>query len=136
MEDVRGPIAVCRELSRVARRGYVEVPSVWIECTFDVDVGPLTSRYPGYEKHRWPVFHEDDELLFVPKQVWLGLVEFVPASVPTKWRSDQRIWTTPAHWEDEIRARELAFSGQEKIIPLLRDYFDRFDYSPFRPAGD
>lgn len=136
LEDVRDPIAVCRELSRVARRGYVEVPSVWIECTFDVDVGPLTSRYPGYEKHRWLVFHEDDELLFVPKQVWLGLVEFVPASVSTKWRSDQRIWTTPAHWEDEIRARELAFSGQKQIIPLLRDYFDRFDYSPFRPAGD
>ncbi|WP_239313597.1 MULTISPECIES: hypothetical protein [unclassified Frankia] len=58
------------------------------------------------------------------------------SSTSTKWRSDQRIWTTPARWEDKIRARELAFSGQEQIITLLPDYFGRFDYSPFRPAGD
>jgi Methyltransferase domain len=134
LEDVRDPIAVCRELSRVARRGYVEVPSVWIECTFDVDVGPLTTRYPGYEKHRWLVFYDDHELLFVPKQVWLCLVEFVPAATSAKWRTDQRIWTTPVHWEEEVRARELAFSGQEQIIPLLRDYFRRFDYSAYQPA--
>jgi hypothetical protein len=47
---------------------------------------------------------------------------------------DQLIWTTPFHWEGEIRARELAFTGQEQIIPLLRDYFERFDYSAYRPA--
>ncbi|MPZ89231.1 MAG: methyltransferase domain-containing protein [Nitriliruptorales bacterium] len=133
LEDVRDPIAVSRELSRISRKGYVEVPSVWIECTFDVDVGPLTSRYPGYEKHRWLVFHEDGELLFVPKQVWLCLVEFVPTAMSAKWRTDQRIWTTPVHWEKEIRARELAFSGQEQIIPMLQGYFERFDYSSYRP---
>lgn len=134
LEDVRDPIAVCRELSRIARRGYVEVPSVWIECTYDIDVGPLTLRYPGYEKHRWLVLDENGELLFVPKQVWLALVEFLPQEEADRWRQDQRIWTTAVQWDYEIRARELSFSGQEEIIPMLQGYFDNFDYSPYTPG--
>lgn len=131
LEDIRDPIAVCKELSRVAKRGYVEVPSVWIECTYDIDVGPLTPQYPGYEKHRWLVFEEDDGLLFVPKQIWLSLINFLPRKETNRWRHDQRIWTTAVHWEGSIAARELTFSGQEQIIPLLRDYFSNFDYSPY-----
>jgi methyltransferase family protein len=134
LEDIRDPIVACKELSRVARRGYVEVPSAWIECTYDVDVGPLTHRYPGYEKHRWIVLYEDGELLFLPKQVWLCLIEFIPRDVSLRWRTDQRIWTTAMHWENVIRARELSFSGQEQIIPMLREYFDQFDYAPYRPS--
>lgn len=135
LEDVRDPIVVCHELARIARRGYVEVPSAWIECTYDVDVGPLTHRYPGYEKHRWIVLHHDGELLFIPKQVWLCLIEFIPRDVSLRWRTDQRIWTTAVHWENTISARELAFSGQEQIIPMLQTYFDRFDYSPYQPSA-
>lgn len=134
LEDIRDPIAVCRELSRVARRGYVEVPSAWIECTYDIDVGPLTPRYPGYEKHRWLVFEEDAGLLFVPKQVWLALLEFIPREESLRWRQDQLIWTTAVHWDGSIAARELAFSGQEEVIPMLREYFETFDYSPYTPS--
>ncbi|MEV7013382.1 methyltransferase domain-containing protein [Streptosporangium sp. NPDC051022] len=135
LEDVRDPIAVCRELSRIARRGYVEVPSAWIECTFDVDVGPLTARYPGYQKHRWLVLPENGELLFVPKQVWLCLVEFVPPEESRRWRTDQLIWSTAVHWEERIAARELAFAGQDEIIPLLTAYFENFDYTPYRASS-
>lgn len=134
LEDIRDPLVVCGELSRVARPGYVEVPSAWIECTYDVDVGPFAPRYPGYEKHRWIVLLEDGELLFIPKLVWMCLVEWIPAEETRRWRVDQRIWTTALHWDGEVRAKELAFSGHEQIIPLLRNYFDRFDYSLFRPA--
>jgi len=133
LEDVRDPIHVCRELVRVAPRGYVEVPSLWIECVFDVDVGPLTPRYPGYEKHRWLVMAEGHRLTFIPKQVWLCLLEFVPRDIADRYRHDQRIWTTPVHWERELHAEELIFSGQEQIIPLQQNYFARFDYGPYTP---
>ncbi|MGH3627320.1 MAG: hypothetical protein ACRDRL_07765, partial [Sciscionella sp.] len=88
----------------------------------------------GYEKHRWLVFDEGGELLFVPKQVWLALVEFLPQEEADRWREDQLIWTTAVHWDDEIRARELCFSGQDEIIPILRRYFESFDYSPYTPG--
>lgn len=78
---------------------------------------------------------EGNRLTFVPKQVWLCLMEFVPPDTAARWRHDQRIWTTPGDWERELRAEELVFSGQEVIIPLLRDYFARFDYSPYASDG-
>lgn len=43
-------------------RAYIEVPCAWIECIYDVDVGPLTHRCPGYETQRWIVLHEGWEL--------------------------------------------------------------------------
>src|SRR5438105_1380962 len=36
LEDVRDPIWVCSELSRVSRAGYVEVPTVEAELMYDV----------------------------------------------------------------------------------------------------
>ncbi len=37
------------------------------------------------------------------------------------------------HWERELHAEELIFSGQEQIIPLQQNYFARFDYGPYTP---
>ena len=48
LEDVRDPVWVCRELSRVARAGYVEVPSRLEEQSWGVH-GP----WAGWSHHRW-----------------------------------------------------------------------------------
>src|SRR5882757_1051667 len=37
LEDIRDPIWVCKELSRVARAGYVEVPTIEHELIYNVD---------------------------------------------------------------------------------------------------
>ena len=50
LEDVRDPIGVCRELSRVARAGYVEVPTVEAELIYNVEG---TGPFLGHEHHRW-----------------------------------------------------------------------------------
>lgn len=60
LEDVRDPIHACAEISRVARRGYVEVPSRLIES-----VRGLEGRnYVGHYHHRWLVDIENNELRF------------------------------------------------------------------------
>src|ERR1700738_5157092 len=42
LEDVRDPVWVCDELSRVARAGYVEVPTILAELGYWIDgEGPL-----------------------------------------------------------------------------------------------
>lgn len=52
LEHVADPVAACRELERVARRGYVECPASWIERVF---------HSPD---HRWLVDHEQGRLVF------------------------------------------------------------------------
>jgi len=55
LEDVRDPLFVCRELIRVCKAGCIEVPSIWIECQYGVDVESFSHLYLGFHKHRWLV---------------------------------------------------------------------------------
>jgi SAM-dependent methyltransferase len=66
LEDVRDPIRVCEEMSRVARAGYVEVPSLLDELTWlnpEVSGGP----WVGHAHHRWLCSAEQGELVFLTK---------------------------------------------------------------------
>lgn len=50
LEDVRDPIWVCQEMSRVAKAGYLEVPSVLNELTWRL---PGEGAYLGNRHHHW-----------------------------------------------------------------------------------
>jgi hypothetical protein len=63
LEDVRDPVKVCAELSRVARAGYVETPAAVTELTRGVE----SQHWCGWRHHRWLVEREGDGLLFLAK---------------------------------------------------------------------
>jgi hypothetical protein len=63
LEDVRDPVKVCAELSRVARAGYVETPQAAVELTRGVE-SPL---WCGWRHHRWLVERDGDGLVFLAK---------------------------------------------------------------------
>src|SRR4051812_23949844 len=48
LEDIRDPVWVCSELQRVARAGYIEVPSRLEEQTWGVQ-----GNFVGWTHHRW-----------------------------------------------------------------------------------
>ncbi|MEV4421999.1 methyltransferase domain-containing protein [Patulibacter sp. NPDC049589] len=50
LEDVRDPIWVCQEMSRVAKAGYLEVPSILNELTWRL---PGEGDYVGNRHHHW-----------------------------------------------------------------------------------
>lgn len=58
LQQVADPAAACRELMRVAKRGFIEVPVYWTEYLV------------GQPKHRWLVNWENDVLVFRRKP-WL-----------------------------------------------------------------
>lgn len=60
LEDIRDPIWVCSELMRVAKRGYIELPSRIVEQTIGVD----GMNYAGYYHHRWLVDIEGNRITF------------------------------------------------------------------------
>ena len=72
LEDVRDPLAVCRELNRVARAGYVETPSRLREIFTKERLVPLRlarGAMPeiGFYHHRWFVEADGSHLRFTAK---------------------------------------------------------------------
>jgi hypothetical protein len=62
LEDIRDPVWACAELQRVARAGYVEVPSLREELTYGIQ-GP----WVGWGHHHWLVIAGADGLEFLFK---------------------------------------------------------------------
>jgi len=72
LEDVRDPIAVCAELTRVSKAGYVETPSrareIFAKARF-FSARTLLGKMPeiGFSHHRWFVEAEGAHLRFTTK---------------------------------------------------------------------
>ena len=135
LEDVRDPIWVCRELARVARAGYVEVPTVLAELILDVQGrGP----WLGHDHHRWicRVDSAASEVVFVHK--------------PHSIHADRRLAIPPA-WAARLAESEHlqglfwqgTFSAREEVhvdvaFPLdswAQEVAERFPASRWRRAA-
>lgn len=116
LEDVRDPIWVCSELVRVARAGYVEVPSRVEEQCWGVH-GP----WVGWSHHRWLVDPLDGGLEFVLKPGLLqGRPEFrLPAGAAQLLHPEERVSTLL--WEDSFPFAERMFFEPDDLHSYLRD---------------
>jgi hypothetical protein len=121
LEDVRDPIWVCSELARVARAGYVEVPSAAEELTWGVE-GP----YAGRHHHRWLVVREGDGLLFVAKPHDLHARPELHVTPEEYAALPEAAHVTGLWWEGALPAREHVFIQ-------ARDF--RAWVATLRPAG-
>ncbi|WP_448526992.1 methyltransferase domain-containing protein [Parathermosynechococcus lividus] len=75
VEDLYNPFWLCKEMSRVAKAGYIETPSPISECAKGVDGG--SPPYRGYIHHHYLVWQEQSTLMFVPKypgSIGLGML--------------------------------------------------------------
>lgn len=67
LEDVRDPLWVCSEMVRVAKRGYIEVPSRAAESCRGVVPGQV-----GWPHHRWLIDIDGQQVIFL-KQIIHGV---------------------------------------------------------------
>ncbi|MDX6644032.1 MAG: hypothetical protein QOD76_1994, partial [Solirubrobacteraceae bacterium] len=125
LEDVRDPIRVCEEMSRVARAGYVEVPSLLDELSWG---NPEASGGPwlGHSHHRWLCTLQDGELAFLQKAHSLHARRSV--RLPPRWARglalDERVLSL--FWEDRLPARESVAIDDYPFAELERVVRDRF----------
>jgi len=115
LEDVRDPLWVCRELQRVARAGYIEVPSRLQEQAWGVHGG-----WAGWSHHRWLIDVGRDEIQFVFKPHLLCEPgnHFAPGFAATLAAEDkvQTMW-----WDGSFHASERIFLDNS-----LNDYLREF----------
>lgn len=121
LEELRDPVWVCAELSRVARAGYVEVSTVESELIAD----------PGWlERHRWLCDFAAGELVFTHKTA--ALRDDATLRVPARWheRMEPAEHVQGFFWDGELRARERFLVGDERDAALdalrtrLRERFE------------
>lgn len=103
LEDVRDPIRVCEEISRVGKAGYIETPSPLLELTWGRD----KSSWVGYCHHRWLVSVENDALVFrfKPHLIHSSPRFYFPARFGKKFEEQDRAYTC-YFWSNQIACRE------------------------------
>jgi SAM-dependent methyltransferase len=129
LEDLRDPIRTCQEMSRVAKAGYFEVPSVLDELTW---WNPEGSGGPwvGHKHHHWLCTWEEGTLVFLHKSH--SLHSNWRVRVPRRWADqlslEERMLAK--FWEGELPARERLAIGTYPYDELERAIRERFKPSP------
>jgi hypothetical protein len=121
LEDVRDPIRVCDELRRVARAGYIEVPSRLEEQS------PMaTQPGVGWTHHRWLVDVDGDatsiDFVFKHGVIYIDRRFQFPPDFHALLTDDERV--SYLWWEGGFTARERVFMSADELDPYLEDFVD------------
>lgn len=117
LEDVRDPVWVCQELQRVARAGYVEVPSRLEEQALGVH-GP----WAGWSHHHWLCDVQDGAIQFVFKapMVHFRETDHFPAGFQQTLSEEERV--LQLWWEGSFPAAERVFTDSRPLDAYLADF--------------
>ena len=116
LEDIRDPIWVCSELRRIAKAGYIEVPSRVVEQSKGVE----NPRHAGFYHHRWLVTRSENGLELRHKP---HVLHSVRDAIVTHLSPDRRI--NPEHaivaldWSGDFEAVEVLEFDEVKVIDEL-----------------
>jgi SAM-dependent methyltransferase len=116
LEDVRDPLWVCAEMVRVAKAGYVEVPSRLEEQSYGVE-----GDWVGWGHHRWLIEVDGDRIEFVHKnQSVQAEGNHFPVEFGRRLSDEERVETL--WWEDGFEFAERTLIGPEAIGEHLSSY--------------
>jgi hypothetical protein len=116
LEDIWNPFLICKEISRVAKRGYIETPSPMSELGRGVDGGSPPFR--GYHHHRFICWNVAGELRIVSKFPIVEYLRFEEEQID-HLLSMEKYWNTHYLWEGEVKLRHLESPFDFQIT---RDY--------------
>jgi hypothetical protein len=117
LEDVRDPVFVCSEMIRIARAGYIEVPSRLEEQAYGFQ-GP----WAGWSHHRWLIDITDGRIDFVFKHhvVHNRPSDHFPPGFRDGLTPEQRVQTL--WWEDSFEFQERVFVTAEELDPHVAGF--------------
>lgn len=122
LEDVRDPIWVCSEIRRVARAGYIEVPSRALEQSKGVE----NPRHAGFYHHRWLVTAAGNRLEFRHKPHVLHSVNAaIVASIPAGWRVNPRHAFLAFEWAGGFESVEVLEFDERAVVADLCEFASR-----------
>jgi hypothetical protein len=118
LEDLYDPFHLCDEMSRIAKAGYLEVPSPLAEICRGIDGGAPAWR--GYHHHRYIVWSAEGVLNFLTKYPMIEHLEFPNEEGALRiLRANRTAWNASLLWRGRIDWR-FRQHGADYII--ARDY--------------
>lgn len=117
LEDIRDPLWVCSEMVRIAKAGYIEVPSRLAESSRGVELGQV-----GWSHHRWLIEIVESHVCFLMKyhkihSHWrLSLPIRFFRSLPEEQQVQWLFWT------DSFTFSEATIHGPDTIEAELARY--------------
>ena len=120
LEDVRDPVWVCSELNRVAKAGYIEVPSRLAEQAWGV-----AGQWVGWSHHHWLVDVGDDEITFVfkPHVIHSRPGYYLEEPLVMTLTDSERVQTL--FWEGSFSHRERIFFDHQEFEDYLAGFVAR-----------
>jgi hypothetical protein len=116
LEDIRDPIWVCSELRRIAKAGYIEVPSRVVEQSKGIE----NPRHAGYYHHRWLIQRNRKGLEFRHKPHVLHSVKnAIVTRLSPGWRINAEYAIVFLDWSGEFEAVEVLEFDEAKVIEEL-----------------
>jgi SAM-dependent methyltransferase len=116
LEELRDPIRACREMIRVAKRGYIEVTSRLSESCRGQEPGVPV----GFARHRWLIDIEVPTIVFTPKSGLIhgdGRLSF-PASFGVRLPAERRVsWL---FWEAKFLYQENVEVGRDELAAFRK----------------
>jgi hypothetical protein len=132
LEDVRDPLGVCSEMVRVAKAGYIEVPSRLFEQCRGREAGIV-----GLSHHRWLVEIDGSHVRFLPKfhSIHADYRLSFPASFARRMTSEQEV--TWLFWQGSFRFEEVTIHGIDaQRAELARFVAERYQHPAARRAWE
>lgn len=117
LEDIRDPLWVCQEMVRIAKAGYVEVPSRVEEQTYGVQ-----GDWVGWGHHHWLVDIRDNHIDFFFKHhiIHAKSAARFPAGYVDALPQEERVQTL--WWTGSFTAAERSFVRPEETDAYLESF--------------
>lgn len=117
LEDIRDPIWVCREMSRIAKAGYIEVPSRLEEQSHGI-----RGDWTGWGHHRWLIDIDEGriEFVFKPGVVHEGDAYRFPNWFYSQLTEEERVQTL--WWQGGFEYEERIFTEAVEVRRYLAEF--------------
>jgi len=117
LEDLRDPVSVCAELNRVARAGYIEVPSRLEEQSWGVH-GP----WVGWTHHHWLCDVDGDsiEFVFKPHMIHARSSDYFARGFAGALSAEQRV--LQLWWKEAFDYGERVMLEPAELDAYLSDF--------------
>jgi hypothetical protein len=123
LEDVRDPLFVCRQLIRISKAGYIEVPSRFRECA----KAHAFNAIAGWDHHRWIVDVDGDTVVFTFKNPWIHHFDYIADRRDAL--AHHAYMFTAIHWEGSFDYVEHSQKGAPLETENMFYFYKEYPYA-------